>query len=145
MTTTAPATRTDRAAAARQLADDGLSHRAIARELGVSKDTVRRDLTARGSLADAPDAPQLEAVLPGAHPKAVEAIRSLRNIDGEALAVDVRQACATRPYLLGVVRRAVELLAETGPLEVLDQLEARGLAEQLNALIAEGGERDDDA
>lgn len=44
-----------RRAAVRQLADEGLSQRRIARRLGVSKDTVRRDL-AELAQADATDA-----------------------------------------------------------------------------------------
>lgn len=49
-----PLDRDTRRTAVRQLADDGLSQRRIARRLGVSKDTVRRDL-AELAQTDAPD------------------------------------------------------------------------------------------
>lgn len=62
-------TRTDRLTLVRQLREGGLSQRAIAKRLGVSKDTVRRDferIAAEGEPDDAPlagpddqDAPQV--------------------------------------------------------------------------------------
>lgn len=65
-------TRADRLTLVRQLAEEGLSQRAIAKRLKVSKDTVRRDLEripAEAEPGDAPpgepetaDAPQVSAV-----------------------------------------------------------------------------------
>lgn len=119
---------------ARRLAREGKSLRAIATQLGVSKDTVRRDLAHGVAPADATDATQAGGVLPGAHPLALEAVEALRDLDAEALRDDVRQLRDTRPYLLATVRRAVELLADTGPLDVLDRLDVSGLADRLCAL-----------
>jgi len=121
----------------RRLADEGKSRRGIAAQLGVSKDTVRRDLAHAVAPDDAPDATQARTVLPGAHPAAVEAVEALRALDAEALRQDVRQLHDTRPYLLATVRRAAELLADTGPLDPLERLSLRQLAELLRA-IADG-------
>ncbi|MEU9388301.1 helix-turn-helix domain-containing protein [Streptomyces sp. NPDC048279] len=53
-------TRADRRTLVRQLADEGLSQRKIAGRLGVSKDTVRRDLENTASQGDPGDAPDDE-------------------------------------------------------------------------------------
>ncbi|AVV46433.1 HTH domain-containing protein [Streptomyces sp. ID05-04B] len=62
-------TRTDRRTLVRQLSEQGLTRRAIAERLGVSKDTVRRDLEAiaredepDGAPHDAPDEPDAPQV-----------------------------------------------------------------------------------
>lgn len=67
-------TRTDRRTLARQLRAEGLSQRAIARRLGVGKDTVRRDLGQDPPSAGPDDAPPGEPDTAAAPPvSAVEA------------------------------------------------------------------------
>lgn len=53
-------TRTDRLTLVRQLSEEGLSQRAIAKRLKVSKDTVRRDLERLAAAAEPGDAPPAE-------------------------------------------------------------------------------------
>ncbi|NEB00599.1 helix-turn-helix domain-containing protein [Streptomyces sp. SID13726] len=53
-------TRADRLTLVRQLADEGLSRRRIAQRLGVSKDTVRRDLEKLRAAAEPVDEPLAE-------------------------------------------------------------------------------------
>jgi hypothetical protein len=53
-------TRADRRTLVRQLAEEGLSQRQIGARLGVSKDTVRRDLDAIGCQDTSGDAPPVE-------------------------------------------------------------------------------------
>jgi hypothetical protein len=119
---------------ARHLADQGKSLRAIAAQLGCSKDTVRREL-ALVAPGDETDATQASIVIPGAHPCAVEAVEALRDIDPETLRDSTRQQCdATRGYLLAAVRLAAVLLPETGPLDVLDRLSLHRLADRLHAI-----------
>ncbi|MFF1686066.1 hypothetical protein [Streptomyces sp. NPDC058254] len=55
--TTRPLPVHERRARVRQLADDGLSNRAIARQLDIGKDTVRRDLSATDAPAAQTPAP----------------------------------------------------------------------------------------
>jgi hypothetical protein len=59
-------TRADRLTLVRQLREDGLSQRAIAKRLKVSKDTVRRDLERLAAEAEPEDAPPAEPVVPTA-------------------------------------------------------------------------------
>jgi hypothetical protein len=55
--TTRPPTLDDRRAIVRQLADDGMSNRAIARRLGIHHATVARDLDATSAPQTAPPTP----------------------------------------------------------------------------------------
>lgn len=57
-------TRTDRLTLVRQLRDEGLSQRAIAKRLNISKDTVRRDIE---RLTPAAEPDEASAGEPGAH------------------------------------------------------------------------------
>lgn len=130
-----------RRATAARMSRNGASLRRIAAQLGVSKDTVRRDLAQDSTPANATtpatpatDATQVRVILPGAHPCAVEAAAALRDIDPDTLRDDARQLRDTRLYLFATMRRATELLAHTGPLDPLDRLSVRHLADQLRAI-----------
>ncbi|MFJ9895270.1 helix-turn-helix domain-containing protein [Streptomyces sp. NPDC091280] len=142
-------TRTDRRTLVRQLHDEGMSQRAIAKRLGVGKDTVRRDL-----MEDAPDAapgdappaepesahaPQasevdaVEAALPGAPDDATGAKAALpRRFLADPLAgIDVRQAPA--------LRRDLAVLAQSGMSpEALVHLAVVCLAHQYRQELAAG-------
>lgn len=131
--------RATRRAKVRQLAQKDMSHRAIAAHLGISKDTVRRDLAHPGAPASAPPAPPEEVVLPGANPHAVEAVAALRAIDTEALRQDMRQVRQTTPYLHSVLRFATEALAQTGPGGAVERCQLRQLADRLRAIADQDG------
>lgn len=126
----APAIATRRAAV-RQLAHDEptLSHRAIGTRLGISKDTVRRDLEALAAADEAvtrdtpaqtpapdaqPCAADPEVVLPGAAPAAVALARAARA--AVELADDMAQmAHGSLPYLLTALEHTADLLSATLP------------------------------
>ncbi|QQM44979.1 HTH domain-containing protein [Streptomyces liliifuscus] len=127
-------TRTDRLTLVRQLKEGGLSQRAIAKRLGVSKDTVRRDferLAAEAEPDDAPpaepddqDAPQVsegdtEGDAPGDAPQSAP----LAQPDQAAAPLPRRMAQAGGPLALPdgfdlrqwpAVRRDLATLAQTG-------------------------------
>lgn len=136
--------RATRRAAVRQMADRGMSARAIAAELGVGKDTVRRDLRdlealarATGATAQPEDAPPaaprepeqagIFVPLTGAVPGAVLALRRAGLTGAEGiewalrLAADVCRQAHTAGYPPGTppVVTAVQLERYTapGPLE----------------------------
>jgi DNA-binding transcriptional MocR family regulator len=66
-------TRADRLTLVRQLAKEGLSQRAIAKRLNISKDTVRRDLDRIAAEAEPDDAPAAEPEAP-AEPQVSEGV-----------------------------------------------------------------------
>lgn len=103
-------TRTDRRTLVRQLRTEGLSQRAIARRLGVGKDTVRRDL--RDEPAAAPDdappgerdtaaAPQVSSVeveeaAPGGAPQDAPVAQLPRRVADPLAGMDMSQWRALR-------------------------------------------------
>ncbi|MGW3417029.1 HTH domain-containing protein [Streptomyces phaeochromogenes] len=114
-------TRTDRLTLVRQLKEEGLSQRAIAKRLKVSKDTVRRDLERLASMDepdDAPpaapddqDAPQVSTVdaggsAPTGAPQGAPLAQLPRRSDVDRLDIDLRR----RPGL----RRDLAYLAQIG-------------------------------
>ncbi|RLL68153.1 DeoR family transcriptional regulator [Streptomyces sp. Z26] len=154
----------DRRTTVRHLAHTGMSQRAIAAQLGVSKDTVRRDLDAlardgapedappadAGARHDAPDAPDLAhpdapPAPPAAHPaRATDAPPPLPGAHPDAVRASaalhgldpdaVRHLAHTRVYLRATLARATELLAHTGPLDAVERHQLRHLTERLHAL-----------
>lgn len=130
--------RATRRAKVRQLAQEGMSHRAIAARLGVSKDTVRRDLAHQDAHADAPPVPE-DIVLPHANPLAVRAVAALRNLDPKALRQDARQVRQTTPYLHSVIRFAADALTHTGPGSAVERWQLRQLADRLRAIADQEG------
>jgi len=139
-------TRTDRRTLVRQLRDEGLSQRAIARRLGVGKDTVRRDLE-QDEPAAAPDdtppgepdtvaAPQVglaevEEAAPGGAPQDAPVAQLPRRVADPLAGMDVSQWRA--------LRRDLAVLAQTGSSpESLVHLAVVALAHQYGKELAAG-------
>ncbi|MCH5677856.1 helix-turn-helix domain-containing protein [Streptomyces gilvus] len=123
-------TRADRLTLVRQLADDGLSQRAIAKRLKVSKDTVRRDLE-RLATATAPD---------GAPPAETDstAAPQVSDDDSEMAAPDDAPQGAPDGAPLAADPAPVAQVARDGGRLVVDLDDFPGLAEDL-ALLQRAG------
>lgn len=139
-------TRTDRRTLVRQLSGEGLSQRAIARRLKVSKDTVRRDLV-QDEPAAAPDdtppgepdtaaAPQAapaeaEETAPGGAPPDAPVATLPRRVADPLAGMDVSQWRA--------LRRDLAVLAQTGSSpESLVHLAVVSLSHQYGKELAAG-------
>lgn len=127
-------TRTDRLTLVRQLSEQGLSQRAIAKRLNIGKDTVRRDLERIASMdepGDAPpaepddqDAPQVSGGdTEGDAPSGAPRVAPLAQPDQAATPLPRRMAQAGGPLALPdgfdlrqwpAVRRDLATLAQTG-------------------------------
>ncbi|GAA2107653.1 helix-turn-helix domain-containing protein [Streptomyces synnematoformans] len=116
----------------------GMSQRGVARHLGVSKDTVRRDLAhlglggaggADGADDDAPQARPLD--LAGAHPTVVELARVARAIPDS---VARHNPSVQREHLIAVARRLADLIAACGPPDPMSAHLIGRLTAQLGAL-----------
>jgi hypothetical protein len=114
-------TRTDRRTLARQLRAEGLSQRAIARRLQVSKDTVRRDLEQDQPAAAPDDAPpgepdtatapqvrpvEVEEAAPGSAPQDAPVATLPRRVADPLAGMDMSQWRA--------LRRDLAVLAQSG-------------------------------
>lgn len=131
-------TRGDRRTLVRQLAEEGLSQRAIAKRLKVSKDTVRRDLDAIAQ-DDAPpaepearDAPQVSnGDSPEGAPPGEPAARLPRRVAQPLEGIDLSQWPA--------VRRDLAVLAQTGsPAEVVAFRAITSVAHHYGRALAAG-------
>lgn len=143
-------TRTDRRTLVRQLADEGLSQRQIAVRLGISKDTVRRDLrqdvrqpeqdSAAGQAPDEPqDPPQGapgDAPAPGpgappetvAHPVAQGGARLVLELDQmPRLAADLAVLARSGWSAVDVLGRAVGAVADAYRLALREGLIDEGV------------------
>jgi transcriptional regulator with XRE-family HTH domain len=139
-------TRTDRRTLARQLRAEGLSQRAIARRLGVGKDTVRRDLEQDPPSAAPDDAPpgepdtaaapqaspaEAEEAAPGGAPQDASVATLPRRVADPLAGMDMSQWRA--------LRRDLAVLAQSGlSAEALVHQAIVTLAHQYRQDLAEG-------
>ncbi|WP_060952412.1 DeoR family transcriptional regulator [Streptomyces hygroscopicus] len=143
MTTPAPDI-ASRRATVRQERDKGLSQRVIGARLGISKDTVRRDLQAlaredqaaaraTASQPAAPDEPPgpaaEEVLLPGAMPEIVALARAAQAAGRLAPERLAQAAHVQLPYLITALAQIAELLCATLPAGARQQPAAARLAQ----------------
>jgi transposase len=108
--TTAPE-RATRRTTVRQLAGQGMSQRAIAAHLKISKDTVRRDLNSPEDTVRHPDAPPEPAGAPAPADTAVRITLALDAAD-EDLRRDLATLLSAGQSLDDIVRTALALTAQ---------------------------------